>query len=223
MLYILIFLAGLFSLFILSRLLTKELSKFFLRFVKSRKFVVYILSFLFLPGTFIHEFSHLMTAVMLRVSVSDMEFIPKIQGNSVRLGSVSIAKTNPFSRFIIGIAPFVIGVFIILAVLSYKDFSYSFKDLFSILIFYFVFQVGNTMFSSKKDMEGALELCLAVLILGGIFYLIGFRIPSSFWEFIFNNSSINSIFQRSVFLLLIPIAIDAVLILLTKVLNYVFG
>ena len=41
---------------------------------------------------------------------------------------------------------------------------------------YFIFVVGNTMFSSKKDMEGAWKVIIFSLVIGVILYLLGLRV-----------------------------------------------
>ena len=102
--YVWIFLAEL----VLLAILTSHSSSYFLRLfyflTGSEKAAVILFSILFFPGTLIHELAHWLMAKLLFVPTSSMEFIPQIQGGSIKLGSVSIAKTDPLRRLLIGVA-----------------------------------------------------------------------------------------------------------------------
>src|SRR5438105_14179391 len=111
------FFAELFALFLLSRVLTRLLSVFFHRITRSQTITIYLIALLFFPGTLIHELAHFFMARLLFVPVANMEFIPKLNGSTVKLGSVSIARTDPIRRLLIGMAPFFIGTSILLGVL----------------------------------------------------------------------------------------------------------
>src|ERR1700681_939898 len=97
--FILLFLFEVFILFLVSRLMTRVLS--FLP--------IFLISFIFLPGIIIHELSHLLVASILFVKTGEIEFMPQVQDEGLKLGSVSIAKTDPIRRFIIGVSPIILG------------------------------------------------------------------------------------------------------------------
>ncbi|MBF8250153.1 MAG: hypothetical protein HW400_754, partial [Candidatus Levybacteria bacterium] len=101
MIYFALLFVEIIILFLLSRLVNKTLSKFL---------SINLLSFIFLPGIIVHELSHLFVAMILFVPVGEMEFVPKKHGNSVKLGSVEIAKTDPIRRSLIGFAPVFAGL-----------------------------------------------------------------------------------------------------------------
>lgn len=132
---------------------------------------------LFLPGVVIHELAHMLVASVLFVRVGEIEFFPKITEAGVKLGSVSIAKTDPVRRALIGAAPVFVGLSILLGIMFYFDTLHTGGESFvwwMILIAgYAVFEIGNTMFSSHKDMEGTLELIIVVAIFVGVYYVIG--------------------------------------------------
>ena len=90
---------------LLTRRLHQHISQAVFRITKNQKTTMYVLAILFLPGTFIHEVAHFLTALVLLVPVGQPEFLPEaIEGNKIKLGSVPIAKTDPLRRFLIGIA-----------------------------------------------------------------------------------------------------------------------
>src|SRR4051812_17870011 len=105
MLFLLLFFLELILLFILSRFLSRSLSLLFYHGTKSEKWAVWLLAIVFLPGTIIHELAHFLTAALLLVHVGDVEFMPKVHGSSVKLGSVAIGHTDIIRRAVIGFAP----------------------------------------------------------------------------------------------------------------------
>jgi hypothetical protein len=149
------------------------------------------------------------------VPVGEIEFMPRVDGDHVKLGSVQIAQTDPFRRFLIGAAPFIIGTLILLGILFYTVQNHFFNNIFVILLVgYLVFEIGNTMFSSKKDMEGALELFGTIIVLMIVFYLLGLRLPAINPNIILNQPLFQEVFKQGAIFLLAPLAIDSVIIVL---------
>lgn len=178
------------------------------------------MSFLFFPGTLIHELSHALMAGLLQVPVGRMEFVPKLVESNLKMGSVEVAKTDPIRRILIGTAPFLIGTLILVSTFFYAVQSNLLNNtLFVVVISYIVFEIGNTMFSSKRDMEGALEVVLAIVVICVVFYIVGFRLPSFNPELLFSNPVIKQTFQNASFYLSAPIGIDVMLITLLRFLK----
>src|SRR5258708_24287652 len=157
-----------------------------------RKLGTWFFGILVLPGTFFHEISHFLTALFLLVPVGNIELMPQRQGDSVKMGSVPIGKTDPIRRTLIGIAPviFGLGVLFVTTPLTIPIWVHGF----------IAFEVGNTMFSSKKDLEGS--------------WILIFLIPLVFilkidW----------SILQKVDVFLVIPIGIDIIGILIFNMLK----
>jgi hypothetical protein len=208
-----IFFIELLILFFLSKYVTRKLAFFFYRVTRSKNISIYLLSFLFFPGTVLHELSHFLMAGLLRVQVHHIEFIPQIEGEHVKLGSVSISHCDPVRRFFIGVAPFMMGTALLLGVLFYAIQNELFKQpLFAVLLGYLSFEISNTMFSSKKDMEGAIELIFTVGTLVLIFSFLNLSLPFTIND-IFTPKITNLFIKGSLFLL-IPLCIDFVLFLL---------
>jgi hypothetical protein len=217
MLYFTFFFFELILLFLLSQKLTQILSLFFYRISHSKRFTVNAIAVLFFPGTIIHEFSHALFARLLGVRVGTMEFVPKAEDEHVKLGSVQVAHTDPVRRFLIGAAPFFLGIVIILGLLFYAVQNRLFDNTLPvILIGYAVFEISNTMFSSRKDMEGALELFAVIMLLIIIFYLLGIRLPSFSPDTFLAKPPVREVFKRGSLFLLVPLTVDTVIILLFR-------
>lgn len=214
---ILIFFLELFLLFLLSRLVQKNLSQFLFLITGSIKWTIAILSLLFLPGTILHELAHFFFAAVLLVPVGKMEFIPKLHGESVKLGSVSIGQTDPFRRILIGIAPFLIGTLVILFTLYLSEKNILWKNSWAVAgVFYILFEVGNTMFSSKKDLEGASLILVLVALLTTLFYILGIHIDIQDINRALNDQTIH-LFYQGVIYLLFPIGLDLLLLIALKI------
>lgn len=204
-------------LFLLSKIMSKTLSGFL---------SVNLLSLVFLPGIIIHELAHLFMAAVLFVPVGNMEFAPRKIGSEVKLGSVAIARTDPIRRSIIGFAPVFAGlVFIIGGVYLFNSNflvlqslnPYVFMAAILVMV-YLLFAIGNTMFSSSKDMEGAVEISIALFVIFAGAYVLGFRPQLSYSDKIFTGELIKLI-QKSVVFLLAPISIDLLILSIVKILH----
>lgn len=206
-----LFIFELIILFFLSRGLAQSLAFFFFRITKSKNSTIQLLSLLFLPGVIVHELAHLITAGILFVPVGDIEFVPKLQNDgTVKLGSVAIAKTDPLRRAVIGFAPVFAGLTII-----FTTFYYSPPLLAT---YYILFEVSNTMFSSRKDAEGAVELLATIAVLIFLLYLIGVRFdPSVIRQFF--PFDLTPFLKKADLFFLVPIVIDILAVGLIRVIN----
>lgn len=184
----------------------------------SRFLPIHLLALLFLPGTLLHEIAHWLAAVLLFVSVGNISLIPKLEKGGLKLGSVSIEKTDPARRFLIGSAPVFLGVSIIIVGIYFALNNDLLNNYWSIpILSYIIFVIGNTMFSSKKDMEGALKFSLVILLLGSISYLLGLRIQITMIIDFLSQPFVVDIFQKGSTYLLFPIIIDASFILILRI------
>lgn len=198
-------------LFLLARFLIKALSKLFLRITKSEKLTIIMLAYLFLPGTIIHELSHLLAAGVLFVKAGNMQLTPKIIEDGVRLGSVEIEKTDILRRAIIGVAPVLAGMAIIFGILFYLQTVSSMNLTIYAIAFLTIFEVGNTLFSSKKDLEGTLEFLITGVILTAAVFIIR---PDIFPN-VLNILQVKEViifFKNADLFLIAPLAIDLIVI-----------
>lgn len=204
-------------LYFLSRRVVKGVYRFFYRVTKRKNWTVYLFAMVFLPGTFIHEISHFLAALFLLVPVGKFELLPKIEEEgSFKLGSVSIAKTDPLRRFLIGVAPLVFGLSVILGLLYYVLMIRIISTWWEYLLLGFIiFQVANSMFASKKDLEGALVLFIFIVFVIVLLLILGVRIPIDWVSLSFNKKIEDFLINANLFLL-IPIVIDSVFITVSR-------
>ena len=161
--YLILFFLQLVTIFFLSKKVSGFIYRLLFSLTKSKKVAGYLFAILFAPGTFIHELSHFIVAAVLLVPVGNISVIPKIYDDEIRLGSVPIAKTDPLRRFLIGIAPFIVGIFILLySLLLAINFNLLSDWRIILVIICLNFEIANTMFASKKDLEGAWIIFLIV-------------------------------------------------------------
>lgn len=158
-----------------------------------------LISLLLLPGVVVHEIAHYLFATFLLVPVGDMEFMPQKREGELKLGSVMIGTTDPVRRFLIGVAPIIVGIAVIFLLFNFLKAGDA--ELYvKIFLFYVLFTIGNTMFSSKKDMEGALALLILIAILGVTAFFLGVRPDSSWFEGSFFLSLVDIIKQVNLFI-----------------------
>ncbi|MBI5452461.1 hypothetical protein HY945_03285 [Candidatus Gottesmanbacteria bacterium] len=149
---------------------------------KNKNIAVGVLVFFLLPGTIIHEFSHLIIATLLRVPTGELTILPTIEKNGeVRAGRLMLGKSDPFRHSLIGLAPMIIGLTLIylvgkLFIPNLNLLTTHNSQLTTIFGFYLLFITSITMFSSKKDLE-SLIISIPITILA-IFslYIIGVRV-----------------------------------------------
>lgn len=175
------------------------------------------MAMLFLPGTVIHEFSHALMAKVLFVYVGKMSLFPQLNGNSLKLGSVEVGKTDIIRNFLIGIAPFIIGTTLLLSVLFYFFINQLFGfNLYTVLVLTFTFMMANTMYSSKKDMEGAIEFILLIVAPIIVLYFVGVRIPGLTWDLL-SGQNLQDFFTTACILLGIPLILDLAIVVFGRV------
>ncbi len=178
----------------------KSLGNLFIHITKSNTASISLLAILFLPGVIIHELSHMLFAGVMQVPVGEISFTPEIREDDVRLGRVMIGSTDPIRRALIGFAPVIMGISIISVTFFYFTRFDFFGNIFLDLAFFFVlFEIGNTMFSSPKDLEGTVEIIIPLIFIFAGLFIVGLREP--FYAVAnFLNSNSESIKNLPIFL-----------------------
>jgi len=206
-------------LFFLSKVLTSEIYLFFYKITRSENFSISILAFVLFLGVFIHEMAHFLAAKFLLVPTGKVNFLPKKEGDYLKLGSVSVAKSNIFKEFIIGIAPLVVGIVGILLIVYFmlQDLSgYNFLKIFLSLITIFV--ISNTMYASRKDFQAALPFLVSIITLGIILIILNVRFPVVTLSFL-PAIDFSRIFYMGSIYLGIPVVIDLSIIIIFRIFN----
>lgn len=190
MLQVGIVLGEFFGLFLLSRRVIQSLFNLFL-IISNRPIAISLVSTLLFPGTVIHELSHLFTAEVLGVHTGKLTLIPEsIDKENIHAGTVEIARTDPIRRYIIGLAPILIGL-PVLCVISYLlphffrettralESGNVFSELnlyFLIGAYYLFFILSNTMFSSREDLHGIGPFLIVIALVAVAAYVSGIRL-----------------------------------------------
>jgi len=159
----------------------------------SQSVAMWLFWVLFLPGTLLHEFSHWLVAVLLRVKTSKFSLWPKVKrGGQLQMGSVQVDVADPFRHSLIGLAPLIFGSLAVLIIgqgwldlgrlglaLTSADLSQIFQAVNKILTvpdvwlwLYLVFAISNAMLPSRSDRESwrtvLIYLGLALLLAVGM-------------------------------------------------------
>jgi hypothetical protein len=177
-------------LFLSSQALITHLLKLFTRLSKSQETAINLLFFLLLPGIFLHEFSHILSATLLQVPTGHLSLKPVLKNNHLTLGSAQIAHTDPLRLTLIGTAPFITGTLSLWLILNLglnlNPSTFTLTSLttlthlpfYLLLLFgYLLFTISNTMFSSPSDLQSAAYPIILFLIILGIFKLTNLNLP----------------------------------------------
>ena len=209
----------LFSLFLLSQKIQTSVFNNIFIFTNNKNIAIGVLVVLLLPGTLIHELAHFLVATILRVPTGELTVIPSIEKNGeVKAGRLFLGDTDPFRLSLIGLAPILIGLFLIylfgkLFVPYFFQLQTTNHQLIIILGIYLLFVVSLTMFSSKKDMQGLVITGPISLIFIIALYFVGVRV------FLENNllQKIESILKDLNYYLLITAVINYLVFLILTI------
>lgn len=220
MMYLLIILLELVTLLLFSRIIPSLLVQIFYYFTRSHKASIYLLSLIVLPGTLVHELAHLLTAGGLLVRVGEVSLFPEIKENGVKLGHVEIEKTDFIRRALIGFAPVFFGIGILVGGIWFANAQFFSKGEYPIwllgILFYLVVVIGNTMFSSKKDLEGTVGFLVLMISTVGAMYFLGMN---QIFTLMINGIESNMGFYQNFALFLgVPVIGDVLVYILAKLL-----
>lgn len=214
MIYVAFFVLEVILIFLLSRRVHYSLLRFLHSKVSKRSATI-LFSIVFLPGTFLHELAHFLTALFLLVPVRQFELLPEeIEDGKIKLGSTPLGKTDIFRRTLIGVSPLVFGVVIILAAIYYVVSQELLTTPWVVgAISFLVFEVANSMFLSSKDLEGIWVFLLASGIFLLALYLVlgrlGVEIDLSLLVF-------EDLIKKANLFLLVPIVLDFLFVVLFR-------
>lgn len=205
----LVFLLLIIAIYIVSRLILKELFILLRKFFQSDFVVFSLVSLLFLPGTIIHESAHFITALLLILPVKSMTVFPKWDENEIKLGEVLFIKKDFLRAILVGVAPVFFGIGILFSLFYFHIYPANNIGL-NIFYAYLIFSISANMFSSKQDLKDLLLIIPVILLLIIIFYVFNIKINMNSLNVIMNN------INRYIFFVLL---IDAFLFGTTKLLN----
>jgi hypothetical protein len=157
------------------RWITEHVQELSMRWVGDPDVALTLYFVLLLPGVLIHELSHLLMALLLRVRVRRFSLGPvrRGRGQRVSLGSIEVANVDPVRGSLIGLAPLLAGSAVILLignrVLGVDELGAAFSTWgvpgvlaglgrvirvsdFGLWL-YLIFAVSNAMLPSESDLQ----------------------------------------------------------------------
>lgn len=150
---------------------------------------IYAYHALLLPGTLLHEVSHLVTARLLGAPTGRLSLRLKMHGAGMaQFGSVEVGATDPLRSSLIGLAPLVTGIGAVFLIARLRLGLWlgnggpaTLADAWSALAaardsalwLYLIVVIGNAMLPSASDRRAWLRL--ALLVAGGLaaLYVVG--------------------------------------------------
>ena len=181
-------------LIVMQRALHKELQGIFLLLTRRVEIAVVIFSLLFFPGVLLHELSHFLMAVLLRIRTGRFSLIPHHMGDGrLQLGFVETEQADFLRDALIGFAPLLAGGVFVgyagwakLGLLQLWDALLSLDSLVVLekskvmlaqpdfwLWFYLTVVISGTMLPSPSDRRAWFSLVLAIGLLVGVGILAG--------------------------------------------------
>jgi len=169
--------------FILAQvLLHREIQYLFLIMTRRLNLAVGLFSLLFFPGVLLHELSHLLAALLLRVPVKKFSLIPHTTPTGrVRLGYVQTNQVDVIRDALIGTAPLISGGAVIALISHFilglpgfftGDFHTWWQALQQLpslpdfwIWFYLLFTISSTMLPSESDRHAWLPIILVFVLL----------------------------------------------------------
>lgn len=185
--------ATFFALVALQRWITIHTQGVGLLLTGSKMVALWIYFFLFLPGVLVHEVSHYLAALALRVPVTRFSLWPKMVRGQLILGSVEVRNTDPLRHSIIGVAPLFGGSALVLLIgrllqfdaLGYALLGGDVTQMWAVvsqslltpdfwLWLYLLFAVANAMFPSAADRVYWLPVLLFITAITAL--VVGFDV-----------------------------------------------
>jgi len=201
-------------LFFLSRQTTNEIFYFLRIFIKSDSIIFGLVSFFFLPGTILHEFSHFFMAIILFLPVHKIQILPEFEKNYIKLGKVLYEKKDVIRGVIVGIAP-LFGAMLFFWFLSIFHLFPQPNIWLTILLGYIIFSVSSAMFSSKQDLIDLMYVVPFIAVFAAVVYIFNIN-----FNFILQNHTlirnIQDFFYNVRFYILLSLAIHGIVILILK-------
>jgi len=226
------------TLTLLQSFFTKSLFQLLFLLTKSQLLATRLFAVIMLPGTILHELSHWLVAEILQVPTGKFDYMPRAEGNNIRMGSVQIGKVDPFRRTLVGVAPMISGIIAIVILVNLLPIgriqdsplqttqpskllltTYNLQLLspLSFLYLYLIFIISNTMISSKKDLEAA----IVPIVLGLFAFFVWWKMEMP--GLVQLTEYLSPLIAKINSVLLLVITIDLGMIILVKILTLIGG
>lgn len=200
----------------------------------SKNMPVVILFLALLPGVFVHEASHWLTARLLGLKTGKFRVWPKRSGKYIGMGSVSVERGGTLLDSLVGMAPLIIGTFLI-ALIGHRVFNaYLISEAIldtrwqdglramwialnkpdGALWAYLLFAIGNAMFPSSSDREPVKPLLLYIAVAVALYIFLGLPLTPVGSLLDYSLPYISDLGSALLFIILLDIIILAVILML---------
>jgi len=148
---------------------------------------IWLYALMTLPGVLLHEISHFLTAALFGLRTGTIALLPMIHPDGgVELGSVQVEKCDPFRQSIVGLAPLLFGLPMVIWLstqliplpFSWDIFHHSWGLIFWLKT-YALITFSLHLFPSRKDMAAWPIVGLLFGVFAGTALIMGFKMPSS--------------------------------------------
>ncbi len=178
------------ALSLLAALLARHLQGLILLLTRSGTTAAAVYDLLVLPGVVLHEVAHVVATVLLRVRVIRVDLFRFRRRGDARQGEVIVERADPLRMSVIGAAPLILGIPVVLFLLRWlavpplgltSDVVVALRPILreplNLLALYLVWAIANTMFPSAAD-RAAWWTVGAVLILAGMLVVLSGQRPA---------------------------------------------
>lgn len=189
----------------------------------SQHTAIVIWSIIFLPGTLVHEISHFLFAALTGARTGKIDIFPEYLENKsqdegtvrVALGSVQTQKLNPIQGFLVGFAPFITGIALLIWLASLLQTSFSAENYALFLLEgYFFFTIANSFFPSWPDIKQTIPLIIIFLLISLLVWYFGFQVTLSSNSYVW--TILDSLWKAVSISILLNLAIIGILYLLHR-------
>lgn len=176
------------GLWLLGVLLSRHIQGLILLLTGRAHIATMVYDLLVLPGVVLHELSHAAVALLLGLRVLQINLFQFRSSNDPRQGEVIVTKADPLRMSIVGAAPLLCGVAVLVLLLRWIDppsislnlsaFSQlrqQLRDPATAIATYFLFAIANTMFPSEADRRAWWVVGAVLLALGLVLLALGIR------------------------------------------------
>jgi hypothetical protein len=213
---------SLLALLLTKRKMTSDLSRLVHCLGGSQHTAIIVWSIIFLPGTIVHEISHFLVAALTGARTGKIEIFPEYledadeKSTHVALGSVQTQKLSPLRGFLVGIAPFISGMALLIWLASLLQTSFAVRDIWLLVLeVYLFFTIANSFFPSWPDIKQAIPFVIISLVVALLAWYFGFQIFLSSSSYVW--VILNSLWKATSLSILLNLAIIGLLFLLHKI------
>jgi hypothetical protein len=176
------------GLWLLGVLLSRHIQGLILLLSNRPHVATMIYDLLVLPGVVLHELSHVLVALLLGLRVLQVNLFQFRSRHDPRQGEVVVTKADPLRMSVVGAAPLLGGIAVLLLLVRWIDpptvgldlaavdqLRRQLRDPLTALGTYLIFAIANTMFPSEADRRAWWVVGAVLFVLAAVLLALGVR------------------------------------------------